>query len=139
MQTRRFSSDLKTPVSGNHTGLYAVPIQLDRADLPAMDDAALARRFSGQPILLDRPLAVVALYLDAQGAMEEHSAPVPILLLVTGGSGFVRVGGPAGAARAVAAGDAVLWPAGVDHLLWTSDEPLQAIAIEGPEERGSGG
>ena len=136
MRIRRFSPDLKAQVPGNHTGLAAVAIQLDRAELPSLDPDALARRYHGLPILLDRPLAVVALYLDAHGAMEEHSAPIPILLLVTGGSGFVRVGGPHGETHVLAEGDAVLWPAGEDHMLWTTGEPLRAIAIEGPTERG---
>jgi quercetin dioxygenase-like cupin family protein len=136
MHVRRFSPDLKIPVPGNHTGLSAVVIQRDRADLPAPDLDALARRHNGLPILLDRPLAVVALYLEAHGVMEEHSADVPILLLVIEGSGFVRVGDAHGEQRAVAAGDAVLWPAGVEHTLWTDDQSLRAIAIEGPAERG---
>ena len=91
--------------------------------------------FNGLPILLDRPLDVVALYLDPHGAMEEHHAERPILLLVTGGAGWARVGGPDGEMRAIAAGDAVLWPAGQDHTIWTENEPLRAIAIEGPAER----
>ena len=60
---------------------------------------------------------------------------MPILFLVTGGKGFVRIGGSAGETRMVSAGDAVLWPAGVDHAVWTEDEPLQAIVIDGPGER----
>lgn len=135
MHVRRFSADLKTRVPGNHSGLFAVPIQLDRAHLPTSDSDMLARRFNGLPILLDRPLDVVALYLDPHGAMEEHHAERPILLLVTGGAGWARVGGPDGEMRAIAAGDAVLWPAGQDHTIWTENEPLRAIAIEGPAER----
>lgn len=137
MQLRRFSPDLKTKVPGGHPGLYAVPIQLDSAGQPARDLDEMARRMNGLPILMDRPMAVVALYCDARARMDEHSAPVPILFLVTGGVGFVRVGGPEGETRTVTAGDAMLWPAGVDHMVWTEDEPLRAIAIEGPAERGA--
>src|SRR5215204_2683528 len=108
MDIRRFSADLKTPIPGNHRGLWGVPIQFDRANLLTQDMDELARRLNGLPILLDRPAIV--------GAMEEHSAPVPILFLVTGGRGFVRIGGPNGETRAVTAGDAVLWPAGIDHM-----------------------
>lgn len=133
MRVRRFSPDLKTKVPGGHAGLYAVPIQMDSAEVA--DAAALAARMNGLPILLDRPLAVVALYLDPHGQVDEHQADAPILLLVLAGHGFVRVGGPAGETRAVAPGDAVLWPAGADHTLWTEEEPLRAIAIEGPAER----
>jgi hypothetical protein len=34
--------------------------------------------------------------------------------------------------RAVTAGDAVLWPGGVGHAIWTEEEPLAAIVVDGP-------
>src|SRR6266702_3534532 len=111
MQIRRFFSDLKTKIPGGHPGLY------------------------GLPILLNRPMSVVAMYLEPHGAMDEHSAEVPILFLVTSGRGFVRLGGPNGETQSVSAGDAVLWPARLDHMVWTEDEPLVAIVIDGPAER----
>ncbi|GAC1349502.1 MAG: hypothetical protein NVS4B7_18450 [Ktedonobacteraceae bacterium] len=135
MQMRRFSSELKTKVPGGHPGLYAVPIQFDRAHLPTENMAELSQRLKGLPILLNRPMIVVAMYLEPHGSMDEHSAEVPILLLVTRGSGFVRVGGPSGETQPVTVGDAVLWPAGLDHMVWTEDEPLEAIVIDGPAER----
>jgi quercetin dioxygenase-like cupin family protein len=135
MQVRHFSIDLKTKVPGGHPGLYTVPIQLDPALLNTQDSEVLARRFNGLPILLNRPMIVVAMYLEPHGSMDEHSADQPILFLVTKGSGFVRIGGPDGETRAVSAGDAVLWPAGLDHKIWTEDEPLEAIVIDGPAER----
>lgn len=135
MQIRRFSADLKTKVPGGHPGLYTVPIQLDPALLNTQDSEVLAQRFNGLPILLNRPLVVVAMYLEPHGSMDEHSADWPILFLVTKGCGFVRVGGPGGETRAVSAGDAVLWPTRLDHTVWTEDEPLEAIVIEGPPER----
>ncbi len=137
MQVRRFSPDLKTTVPGGHVGLHAVPIHLDRSLPAARDTDALAARMNGLPILLDRPVVVVALYLDPHGHMEEHSADQPVLMLVTGGRGFVRIGGPSGETRPVTPGDAVLWPAGLDHTIWTEDEPLQVILVDGPPERGA--
>ena len=134
MEVRRFSADLKTPIPGGHRGLWGVPIQFDRADLATRDLDELARRLNGLPIPRSADL-VVAQYFDPHGAIAEHPAPVPVLFLVTGGRGFVRVGGPNGETRAVAAGDAVLWPAGVDHAVWTEDEPLAAIVVHGPPER----
>jgi quercetin dioxygenase-like cupin family protein len=136
MEVRRFSPELKTPIPGDHTGLWGVPIQFDRANLFTQDLDELARRLNGLPILLDRPMIVVAMYFDPQGAMEEHSAAEPVLFLVTEGRGFVRVGGPTGETREVTAGDAVLWPAGIDHTVWTEEEPLAAIVVHGPPERG---
>ncbi len=142
MQIRRFSPDLKTKVPGGqagHPGLYGVPIHLDGAHLPTQDLDALAERLNGLPIILDRALLVTALYFEAHAQMDEHSAEQPILFLVIGGRGVVRIGGPEGEARMVTAGDAVLFPAGVDHGVWTEGEALQAIVIEGPAERGDGG
>ena len=135
MQVRRFSADLKTKIPGGHPGLYAVPIHLDRAQLDTQDLDELAERFNGLPILLNRPLLVVAMYLEPHGFMEEHAAQEPILLLVIHGSGWVRIGGPTGEARHVSAGDAVLWPARLEHTIWAEEEPLEAIVIHGPAER----
>lgn len=135
MQIRRFSPDLKTKVPGGHPGLYGVPIQIDSADPSTQNREELSQRLNGIPILLNRPMIVAALYLEPYGSMDEHSAPVPVLFLVTRGNGFVRIGGPNGEAQRVTTGDAVLWPAGLDHKVWTEDEPLEAIVIDGPAER----
>jgi quercetin dioxygenase-like cupin family protein len=136
MQVRRFSPDLKTKVPGGHHGLYGVPIQIDRAKVFEQGMEELSKRLNGLPILLNRPMVVAALYLEPYGSMDEHSAEVPILFLVTRGKGFVRIGGPGGESRSVSAGDATLWPAGLDHMVWAEDEALDAIIIEGPAERG---
>ena len=135
IQIRRFSTDLKTEIPGNHTGLYAVPIQFDAMSVPFESRATLAQRTKGLPILLNRPMSVVAMYVEPHGRMDEHSADVPILFIVTRGKGFVRVGGPSGETREVTSGDAVLWPVGLDHVVWTEDESLDAIVVDGPPER----
>jgi quercetin dioxygenase-like cupin family protein len=135
LQIRRFSADLKHKLPGGHSGLYVVPIQLDSAHLPTQERDELAEKMNGLPILLNRPMMVVAMYFEPHAQMDEHTAPVPILFLVTGGRGFVRVGGPQGETRAVQAGDAVLWPVGLDHYVWTEEEPLQEIVVDGPAER----
>ncbi len=135
MFVRRFSSDLKGKLPGGHAGVYAVPIQFDSSRLPTNDMNALTQQLNGLPILLNRPTTVVAMYLEPHSAIDEHRASVPILVLVTNGNGFVRVGGPDGETRAVSAGDAILWPAELDHTLWTEDETLTAIIIDGPAER----
>ena len=136
MQVRRFSNDLKSEMPGNHKGLFAVPVHFDASIVPEERREGLAKRMNGLPILLDRPLSVVAMYVEPHGFMEEHSASVPILFLVIRGNGFVRIGGSNGETREVTADDAVLWPVGPDHTVWTEDEELEAIVIEGPPERG---
>ena len=135
MQIRRFSADLKTKIPGGHPGLYGVPIQLDSTQLPTQNMEELARRVNGLPILLNRPMLVVAMYLEPHASMDEHSSDVPILFLVTQGRGFVRIGGPTGETQSVTAGDAILWPAGLEHKIWTEYETLDAIVIDGPAER----
>jgi len=135
MQIRRFSADLKTKLPGGHPGVYAVLIQIDSAGMSPQSRDDLARRANGLPILLNRPMLVVAMYFEPHASIDEHSALVPILFLVTGGSGFVRIGGPTGETQPIQAGDAVLWPVGLDHTVWTEAEPMQAMVIDGPAER----
>jgi quercetin dioxygenase-like cupin family protein len=72
-------------------------------------------------------MIVVAVCLEPHGSTTEHSSEVPILFLVTTGRGFVRIGGSEGETRPLTAGDAVLWPAHLDHMVWIEDEPLEAI------------
>jgi len=135
MEIRRFSADLKTKIPGRHPGVYGVPIQFDRADMATQNMEELAQHLNGLPILLNRPMIVVALYFEPHASIDEHSAEVPNLFLAIGGQGFVRIGGPNGEIRTISADDAVLWPAGVDHTVWTEDDGLQAIVIDGPAER----
>ncbi|HXZ05456.1 MAG TPA: cupin domain-containing protein [Ktedonobacteraceae bacterium] len=135
MQIRRFSADLKTKIPDMHSGVYGVPIQFDRADLISQSDEEISRHLNGLPILLDRPMIVVAMYFETHASIDEHSSDVPILFLVIGGKGFVRIGGPGGEIGAISTGDAVLWPAKLEHTVWTEDEELQAILIDGPPER----
>ena len=130
MQIRRFSSDIKTKVPGGHPGLYAVPIQIPSTQVPPERLEAYTQRVNGMPLLLDVDHAVVALYFEPHATMDEHSADHPILFLVISGQGTLRLGGPTGETRTVQAGDAILWPTGVDHTVWTDEEPLHAIAIE---------
>jgi quercetin dioxygenase-like cupin family protein len=134
MQIRRFSPDLKTKVPGGHPGLYAVPIQIQNTGFSPERLEALARHANGLPFLLKSELTVVAMYLEPHGSIDEHQADHPILFLVISGQGTVRIGGPEGETRVVQAGDAVLWPAFVDHTAWTDAEPMHAIAIEAPPE-----
>lgn len=129
MQIRRFSPDRKVKIPGNHPGLYGVPIQISRTHFPADKLEALARRVNGLPLLLDADLQVEVMYFEAHASMEEHAADHAILFLVIHGQGSVRIGGPTGETCPVQAGDAVLWPARLDHTVWTDEVELHAIVI----------
>ena len=73
---------------------------------------------------------VEAMYFEPHATLDEHSADHPIVFLVTAGAGQVRIGGPQGETRQVRPGDAVLWPANVEHMVWTEGEPLEAIVVQ---------
>ncbi len=130
LQVRRFGPEVKTPLRRpGSRGLSARLIQLPADSAAGLSAEELSRRFDGPPIIVNRPNTVVALYLDEHSEIDEHGAPEPILFLVTGGRGFVRIGGPQGATLDVSAGDAVLWPPNTPHKAWSADEALQAIAF----------
>ncbi len=134
MFIRRFSADLKTKLPGGHPGVYSVPIQMNGALVPPERREAFAQRVNGLPLLLNVPTQVEAMYFEPRASLDEHSAPNPIIFIVIAGSGFVRIGGPNGETRAIQAGDAVLWPVGLDHTVWTEGDSLQAIVVNLPEE-----
>lgn len=130
---RQFGTEMSHPIQRPGVrGVQASVIQLPAAIAALMTEADLAERYQGLPIVLDQPVAVFGLFFDAEATLDEHAAEYPILFLVIGGSGHVRVGGPTAPDTRVHAGYAVLWPANTPHLAWTDGEPMQAIAIEFP-------
>ncbi|MBV9617406.1 MAG: cupin domain-containing protein [Ktedonobacteraceae bacterium] len=135
MQIRRFSTDLKTKISGNHPGLYGVPIQMNSALIPPEKREEFTRRVKGMPLFLDADLQVEAMYFEPHARMEEHATDHPILFLALLGRGMVRIGGLQGETRDIQAGEAVLWPAHTKHTVWTDDEVLHAIVINAPQEK----
>lgn len=132
MHVRRFGSDIKTKIPGGHPGLYGVFILANEANVPT-DPAAVAsfsERMRGMPLALDAPLQVEAMYFEPHARLDEHSAPFPILFIVTSGRGMLRIGGPSGETREIQSGDAVIWPEGQDHMVWTEDDSLEAIVVQ---------
>ena len=81
MHIRRFSADLKTKIPGRHPGVFGVPIQLDSAHLFTQNKEEIVQRLKGLPILLDRPLIVVAMYFEPYVSVDEHSADAHVLFL----------------------------------------------------------
>jgi quercetin dioxygenase-like cupin family protein len=131
MQVKRFSPDLKVKIPGGHPGLYGILIAMNREIMEANhpDLEAFAQRVHGLPFTLETSVMVEVMYFEPQARLDEHSAPHDILFIVIAGSGSLRLGGPSGEAHVVSAGDAVIWPAGIDHMVWTDGEPLSAIVI----------
>jgi quercetin dioxygenase-like cupin family protein len=141
MQVRRFGADVKVKIPGGHPGLYGMLIAMNgevmRATHPDLD--AFAEATHGLPFELQTPALVEAMYFEPHGRLDEHSAPHAILFIVIEGRGTVRIGGPAGETRVVTAGEAVVWPADIDHTVWTGEEPLSAIVVNLLVDRASAG
>lgn len=81
----------------------------------------------GQSIHSDRRGAIAELAFRPNAAIAPHSNPNLTYFVVIEGGGFVQVGEER--AR-VAAGDAVVWPAGVLHAAWTEQTPMRAVVVE---------
>ena len=86
-----------------------------------------SRNLQGQVIHSGASGVIAELAFGRGGAIEPHSNPNTTWFVVIEGGGYVRVGNEQ--AR-VAAGEAVLWPAGVVHGAWTDQTPMRAIVVE---------
>lgn len=79
-------------------------------------------------VLLNRNGIVVANLKFAPGAtIDEHSAPIEIDVICLDGQGFVSIDGKS---SPIHAGERVLWPAGVNHCLWTEDTAMETLMVE---------
>jgi quercetin dioxygenase-like cupin family protein len=87
----------------------------------------------GQVIHSDARGLVSEVALRRGGRIEPHGNPNTTWFIVIEGGGWVAVGDER---RRVAAGEAVVWPAGVTHGAWTDHLPMRAIVVEfsGPDD-----
>ena len=81
----------------------------------------------GQVIHSDARGVVAELAVRKGGRIEPHDNPNTTWFIVIEGGGYVQVGDER---RRVAAGEAVLWPAGIDHGAWTEHGPMRAFVVE---------
>lgn len=93
-----------------------------RADGPAGTTG-----IEGQVIHSDARGFVSELAFARGGRIEPHDNPNTTWLVVIEGGGWVQVGDDQ---RRVAAGEAVLWPAGITHAAWTDVSEMRAIVVE---------
>lgn len=75
--------------------------------------------------LFANPL-VVEHYYAPGGEMREHAADEAILCVCIAGNGFVKVGDETSELRA---NQAVAWPAGKTHRVWTTDASLTILLM----------
>lgn len=93
---------------------------------------------ASQVIHADARGMVLELAFARRATMTPHSSPNSAWLLVVEGGGWVQVGDER--AR-VAAGEAVSWPAGVEHATWTELSEMRAFVVElaGPDDAAARG
>lgn len=82
---------------------------------------------SGQVIHSDGRGLISELAFTRGGAIAAHDNPNTVWFCVIEGGGWVLVGDER---RRIAAGEAVLWPAGVIHAAWTDHAEMRAIVVE---------
>ena len=82
---------------------------------------------ASQVIHADARGVVVELAFARRATMDLHSNRNSAWLVIVEGGGWVQVGEDR--AR-VAAGEAVLWPAGVEHAAWTELTEMRAFVVE---------
>jgi quercetin dioxygenase-like cupin family protein len=74
------------------------------------------------------PAGVIAeLAFRRRSVLAPHMNPSTTYFIVIEGGGWVQVGDER---TRVQAGDAVVWPAGVDHGAWTDGTQMRAIVVE---------
>jgi quercetin dioxygenase-like cupin family protein len=79
-------------------------------------------------VMLQRAgIAVANLKFASNATIDEHSASIEIDVLCVDGEGFVSVGNESSPFRA---GQRVVWPAGVNHRLWTEGASMETLMIE---------
>jgi quercetin dioxygenase-like cupin family protein len=81
----------------------------------------------GQVIHSDARGLIAELAFRKGGRIEPHDNPNTTWFVVIEGGGYVQVGDEQ---LRVAAGEAVLWPAGVTHAAWTEHGPMRAFVVE---------
>ncbi|MCS6800490.1 MAG: cupin domain-containing protein [Chloroflexota bacterium] len=130
VEIRDFTPFLTETELGESRGLRVNAIQIRRSFAERFSPEELAARFNGRPIILDEPVSVMAMEFDPYGETGERRSRFPIIFVVTHGSGFVRIGGESGDRRAIAAGQAVLWPSGELFKAWAGAAGMKAIGVE---------
>ena len=82
---------------------------------------------TGQVIHSDARGTVSELAFSRGGRIEPHTNPNTTYFVVIEGGGWVQVGDER---IRVAAGEAVVWPAGVVHAAWTDYTAMRAFIVE---------
>jgi len=82
---------------------------------------------TGRVVLNRAGIAIANLRFAPNATIDEHSAAFEVDVICLDGEGFVSVGDKSSAFRAA---ERVVWPAGVNHRLWTQDVAMETLMVE---------
>jgi quercetin dioxygenase-like cupin family protein len=82
---------------------------------------------TGRVMLNRAGIAIANLRFSSNATIDEHSAPFDIDVICVTGEGFVSVGEQSSPFHA---GQRVVWPAGVNHRLWTEGTEMETVMVE---------
>jgi quercetin dioxygenase-like cupin family protein len=72
-------------------------------------------------------VSLALLRFAPQGTIHEHPASIEIDVICLEGGGFTSI---AGVAAPLRAGEAIRWPSGQPHRLWTEGESMLTLMVE---------
>ena len=81
----------------------------------------------GRVLLRRAGISIANLKFSSSATIDEHSAAFDIDVICLAGEGFVSVGNESAHFRS---GDRVVWPAGVNHRLWTEGTEMETLMVE---------
>jgi quercetin dioxygenase-like cupin family protein len=82
---------------------------------------------TGRVMLRRAGIAIANLRFSPNATLDEHSAPFDIDVICIAGEGFVSVGGESSLFRA---GERLVWPARMNHRLWTEGSEMETLMVE---------
>jgi quercetin dioxygenase-like cupin family protein len=82
---------------------------------------------TGRVMLRRAGIAIANLRFLPNATIDEHSAPFDIDVICIAGEGFASVGDQTSIFQA---GQRLVWPAGVNHRLWTEASEMETLMIE---------
>lgn len=83
----------------------------------------------GRVIYFGERVGLAMLRFGEQGQIHEHAGPNDTLVSCLEGEGFTSVDGKRARIRA---GERVIWPAGIEHGLWTEETTMTTLMCELP-------
>lgn len=91
------------------------------------------RNVEGRVIFRDESLLLAVLRFSEDGTIHEHAGESDTVVACLEGSGYTSVGGET---APLSAGERVVWPADVEHRLWTEKSTMTTLMVERPTPSG---